>query len=117
MRDSGLEVSLQAPDGDPALTAEASATAYRVVQEALTNALRHARTCPTSVAVTRQADLLVIEVENDLPAGSSDGAAVPGYGLSGMRERVAACGGMLTTGPRPDGGYRVRAVLPLDAAS
>ncbi|WP_270889464.1 sensor histidine kinase [Pedococcus sp. 5OH_020] len=115
MRESGLQVSLDAHCGDPALTAEASATAYRVVQEALTNALRHAGTSPTSVAVSKQADLLVIDVQNDRESTPGHDAAdsAPGYGLSGMHERVAACGGMLTTGRRPGGGYRVRAVLPL----
>jgi signal transduction histidine kinase len=116
MRESGLQVTLDAPGGEPALTPEASATAYRVVQEALTNALRHAHTSPTSVAVSQQADLMVIDVQNDSePTGELDARAVPGYGLSGMHERVAACGGLLTTGPRPEGGYRVRAVLPLGA--
>jgi signal transduction histidine kinase len=115
MQESGLQVTLDAPDGVPALTQEASATAYRVVQEALTNALRHAHTSPTSVEVTQQADLLVIDVQNDSePPGQLNGSpAASGYGLSGMQERVAACGGLLTTGPRPGGGYRVRAVLPL----
>jgi signal transduction histidine kinase len=67
------------------------------------------------VAVRQQADLLVIDVQNDsAPRGDTNGGtAVPGYGLSGMHERVAACGGLLTTGPQPGGGYRVRAVLPL----
>jgi signal transduction histidine kinase len=115
MQESGLQVTLDAPDGVPTLTQEASATAYRVVQEALTNALRHAHTSPTSVEVTQQADLLVIDVQNDSePPGLLNGSpAASGYGLSGMQERVAACGGLLTTGPRPGGGYRVRAVLPL----
>jgi signal transduction histidine kinase len=131
MRESGLQVTLDAPDGQPTLTPEASATAYRVVQEALTNALRHAHTSPTSVAVRQQDDLLVIDVQNDsetsgetdgertgAAGGAGSGSPVsPGYGLSGMHERVAACGGMLTTGPRPGGGYRVRAVLPLGEAS
>jgi signal transduction histidine kinase len=122
MRESGLQITLEAPDGEPALTPEASATAYRVVQEALTNTLRHARTSLTSVAVRQQSDLLVIDVQNDSDPtdeanGSGNGsAAVSGYGLSGMHERVAACGGMLTAGPRPEGGYRVRAVLPLGDA-
>lgn len=122
MRESGLQITLDAPDGEPTLTPEASATAYRVVQEALTNALRHAQASPTSVAVRQQADLLVIDVQNDSEAtgevtGEVHGSTpAQGYGLSGMHERVAACGGMLTTGPRPGGGYRVRAVLPLGDA-
>ncbi len=115
MRESGLQITLEAPDGEPTLTPEASATAYRVVQEALTNALRHAPTSPTSVAVRQQADLLVIDVQSDSqPTGELNGSTTAsGYGLSGMHERVVACGGLLTTGPRSGGGYRVRAVLPL----
>ena len=122
MRESGLQITLEAPDDEPTLAPEASATAYRVVQEALTNTLRHAQASATSVVVRQQADLLVIDVQNDSepmgePNGSHNGStAVSGYGLSGMHERVAACGGMLTTGPRPGGGYRVRAVLPLGDA-
>ena len=116
MRESGLQVTFDAPPGTPRLTPEASATAYRVVQEALTNALRHAHASPTSVAVTQQADLLVIDVQNERePEAAAVGhAGAPGYGLSGMQERVVACGGLLTTGPQPGGGYRVRAVLPLE---
>jgi signal transduction histidine kinase len=73
------------------------------------------------VAVRQQADLLVIDVQNAgeptvEPNGNRGSGAVSGYGLSGMHERVAACGGMLTAGPRPGGGYRVRAVLPLGDA-
>ena len=115
MRESGLTVSLDAPDVDPPLTPEASATAYRVVQEALTNALRHARPSLASVAVTQGPDGLVIDVQNDgASTGDGDrGKAPTGYGLSGMQERVVACGGLLTAGPRPDGGYQVHAVLPL----
>jgi len=117
MQESGLRVTMDASVDAPLLTPEASATAYRVVQEALTNALRHAHASPTSVDVTQQADLLVIDVQNDSePTEPVDGpAASSGFGLPGMQERVAACGGLLTTGPRPGGGYRVRAVLPLRA--
>jgi signal transduction histidine kinase len=115
MRESGLQVTFEAPRAAPRLTPEASATAYRVVQEALTNALRHAHSSPTSVEVTQQDDLLVIDVRNEsepVPAAVGH-SRTPGYGLSGMQERVVACGGLLTTGPQPGGGYRVRAVLPL----
>jgi signal transduction histidine kinase len=119
MQESGLRVTMDASVSSPSLTPEASATAYRVVQEALTNALRHAHTSPTSVQVTQQADLLVIDVQNDSePMGHLSGLPESsGFGLSGMQERVVACGGLLTTGPRPGGGYRVRAVLPLQASS
>lgn len=115
MRESGLSVTLQLPEADPPLSPEASATAYRVVQEALTNSLRHARASQTTVDVTRQSDLLLIDVQNDTEptTGVDEPTLGGGYGLSGMQERVTSCGGMLTTGPRPEGGYRVRAVLPV----
>jgi signal transduction histidine kinase len=118
MRDSGLPVTWAAPTREPALTPEASAAAYRVVQEALTNALRHAGESPTSVEVTEQADLLVIDVQNEgVASPAPDGrGGPPGFGLPGMQERIAACGGMLTSGPRAEGGFRVRAVLPLGDA-
>ena len=116
MSDSGLQVQLRLPDRSPALTPEVSATAYRVVQESLTNALRHARTSETTVDVTEHDGELLIDVHNNGQATGGGGSEPPtpeGFGLSGMRERVAVCGGTLTTGTRPEGGYRVQAVLPL----
>lgn len=95
-------------------------TAYRVVQEALTNALRYAPGAPTDVAVTADATDLVIEVVNDAPP---PGAAVPssgagsgsGTGLLGLAERLRLYGGTLETGRRRGGGFRVMARLPLEA--
>jgi signal transduction histidine kinase len=106
----------QLPTRSPALTPEVSATAYRVVQESLTNALRHAGTSETTVDVTEHDGELLIDVQNNGRATGGGGSEPPtpeGFGLSGMRERVAVCGGTLTTGTRPEGGYRVQAVLPL----
>jgi signal transduction histidine kinase len=87
-------------------------SAYRIVQEALTNVLKHAGQASAQVSVRCGADEVLIEVTDD---GDGPQAAGPtgGHGLAGMRERVALFGGELTAGPKPDGGFAVRARLPL----
>lgn len=97
-------------------------SAYRVIQEALTNIRKHAGPGPgAAVAIDRRPDDLVIDV-TDRGRGASTltrgpiGGPVGGLGLLGMRERVATCGGQLDAGPRPGGGWHVRAVFPLDAS-
>jgi len=111
MRDSGLPVTFEVTGRAPTLTEQTAATAYRVVQESLTNVLRHAGKVPTTVGITQSPNGIVIEVHD---AGETAEPVVPnhGHGLAGMRERVIACGGRLTTGPRPEGGFGVRAFLP-----
>jgi signal transduction histidine kinase len=87
-------------------------TAYRVVQEALSNVRRHAPGTTATVTVTGDADTLRVRVAN--PAGARPGIGTGhGYGLAGMAERVALLDGTLDAGPAPDGGWRVDAVLPL----
>jgi signal transduction histidine kinase len=86
-------------------------TAYRIVQEALTNAARHAPGSTVSVRVRREADELAVLVRNT-PGGPSSGGG-GGHGLAGMRERVAVHGGRLTAEPTPDGGFEVRARIAL----
>jgi signal transduction histidine kinase len=88
-------------------------TAFRIVQEALTNTRRHARATRADVRLARGPGLLALEVTDDGvgPAGSR-----AGHGLIGMRERVALYGGTLTTGAGPTGGFRVAAELPLEEA-
>ncbi|GIJ52691.1 sensor histidine kinase [Virgisporangium aurantiacum] len=88
-------------------------TAYRIVQEALTNVTRHAGPATASVHVEYRDGELAVQVDDD----GRGGAAEPGVGLTGMRERVAALGGSLHFGPRPDAGFSVRAVLPVEAAA
>ncbi|WP_433086800.1 sensor histidine kinase [Dactylosporangium sp. CA-052675] len=88
-------------------------TAYRIVQEALTNAARHAGPAEATVCVEFAATTLTIRVDDDGRGATT--AAVPGVGLTGMRERVTALGGSLRTGPRPAGGFTVEARLPLTA--
>ncbi|MGI5167940.1 sensor histidine kinase [Spirillospora sp. CA-253888] len=100
----------------PALHPDADLAAYRVVQESLTNITRHSDAATALVRVRRTADSVIVEVEDDggpLP-GETAGS---GTGLRGMRERVTALGGELTAGPRPGGGFAVRAVLPSRASS
>jgi signal transduction histidine kinase len=84
--------------------------AYRIVQEALTNALKHAHGAATEVTVDWARDAIALEVRDS--GGGSAAAADGGHGLVGMRERVRLYGGELDTGPLPGGGWRVRATLP-----
>ncbi|MEV7009405.1 sensor histidine kinase [Streptosporangium sp. NPDC051022] len=89
---------------------------YRIVQEALSNVIRHAPGAATAVAVTGNGTGLRVVVENAPPAGVGHALAEPagtGHGLAGMRERAATVGGVLLTGPTPRGGFRVELTLPL----
>ncbi|MFI6520153.1 sensor histidine kinase [Spirillospora sp. NPDC050679] len=109
---AGLAVRVEY-DGDDgaALHPDADLAAYRVVQESLTNITRHSDAATALVRVRRTAGSVIVEVEDEggpLPGGTAGG----GTGLRGMRERVTALGGELTAGPRPGGGFAVRAVLP-----
>jgi signal transduction histidine kinase len=111
VREAGLPVELRV-EGDPLpLPAGVDLTAYRLVQEGLTNALKHARAKRAQVLVRYGDGHIEVTVsDNGHGAESGDGG---GHGLVGMRERVAVYGGELEAGPRPDGGYRLRAKLPL----
>ena len=110
MRDSGVNVVYRTDDNLPALSPEARHTAYRLVQESLTNVIRHANKADTVVSVSSRDDDVVIEIRN---TGDQAGvAAVPaGHGLAGMHERVQAVGGALNAGPVETGGFSVQAVL------
>lgn len=111
---AGVDVSLEA-SGDPiALTSEIEMTTFRIVQEALTNVVKHAGPCRVTVSLRYAADSISIEVADDGRTTSAvDGSA--GYGLNGIRERAAALGGVVTAGPRAGGGFVVDALLPLAA--
>lgn len=96
------------------VSASVQLAAYRIVQEALTNVVRHSAARAATVAV-RAGRRLVVEVTDAGPPGpAAEGA---GFGLIGMGERAAAVGGTLTYGPLPGGGFRVRAELPLDGSA
>lgn len=94
------------------LPAEVDRTAYRIVQEALTNITKHAGATTASVLVDYGPDWLNVQVDDDGRA-TRDTAPVSGVGLIGMRERVTALGGRLSAEPKPEGGFSVRAELPV----
>jgi signal transduction histidine kinase len=117
VRAAGLPVALVI-DGDPGqLPAAVDISAYRIVQEALTNVLKHAGTARAEVSVRGGDDEVLIEVTDDGTGPQAVGLADGGHGLAGMRERVALFGGELVAGPRPGGGFAVRARLPLGEQS
>ena len=95
--------------GSDPLPAMVDASAYRIVQEALTNVLRHAGGPEVRVSARRAGERLEIEVLDDGPGSP---AAGEGHGIAGMRERAAALGGTFEAGPVPHGGWRVFATLP-----
>jgi signal transduction histidine kinase len=90
----------------------AGRAAYRIVQEALTNAGKHAPGATVRVTVTRPEGRLLVRVVNGPSQRPAGDAHSGGFGLVGLGERVRTLGGRLTTGPRLDGGYEVEAVLP-----
>jgi signal transduction histidine kinase len=110
-QEAGLPVELRI-EGDPVqLATGLDLTAYRIVQEALTNAVKHARANRADVVVRYDDGHVELTVTDD---GTGDGGGESGgHGLVGMRERVSVYGGELEAGPRPEGGYRVRATLPV----
>jgi signal transduction histidine kinase len=114
-RVAGLDVHAEVGGDRRPLPPAVELSAYRVVQEALTNAMRHAGRCRATVRVRFDADTLDVEVVDDgRGPGEANGAAGVGRGLVGIRERVAVLGGRLETGPGRDGsGFRVHASLPL----
>jgi signal transduction histidine kinase len=114
LRNAGLRIEVRRDGAPRELPAGVDRTAYRIVQEALTNTVRHARATRAYVTVRYSQDALELSVVDDGRGGTSlwDGG---GYGLVGMRERAAMCGGTLEAGPLPGGGYRVHARLPLKA--
>jgi signal transduction histidine kinase len=117
-RSGGVSVTVHC-EGDPVTLPEGvDLSAYRIVQEALSNAMRHAPGSHVSLRLAYRPDALVLEIGNDatpvLVASGGLGAG-GGHGLVGMRERVTMLGGSLEAGPTGDGGFRVVAVLPLSS--
>jgi len=113
VRAAGVPVSLAVHGDQEQLPATVGVSAYRIVQEALTNVLKHAGPARADVTVGCADGAVMIEVADDGAGAPVNGAHVGGQGLAGMRERVAIFGGELEAGPRPDGGFTVRARLPL----
>jgi signal transduction histidine kinase len=118
VRDAGLPVELSIEGTPEPLPAAIDLSAYRIVQEGLTNTLKHAGPAHAKVMLRYRVNVLELEVLDD---GDGDGAPDPqaarGFGLAGMRERATLYGGVLEAGPRHEGGYALRARLPLDRAT
>jgi len=112
--EAGLQVRAEVSGDLRGLPVSVDLAAFRIVQEALTNVMRHSGQSTSSVHVTRKAQELTLQIDNaGGREGSRDGVR-PGQGILGMQERATALGGMVEAGPNPDGGFRVFARLPLD---
>lgn len=116
MRTSGLPVELATTGRRDGVPAAIDLAGFRIVQESLTNVLRHAGEAHARVAVDYQPDAIEIEVTDDGSARPGTPPGPGGNGIAGMRERSAAVGGTLEVGARAEGGFRVRARLPLAGA-
>jgi signal transduction histidine kinase len=111
----GIRVELICDDGRREVPAVVESTAYRIVQESLTNVVRHANASTARVQVRRLADALTVRISDD-GHGCVASQRVPGHGLAGMRERAELLGGRVEAGPTDDG-WVVQAVLPLAGGS
>jgi signal transduction histidine kinase len=111
---SGVTVRVRIEGERPDVPAGIDLSAYRIVQEALTNVIKHAGRARTTIAVRYTDDAVTVEVDDEGPSvdASSPTSSQPGHGLVGMRERVAIYGGDLEAGFRPTGGFHVAARLP-----
>jgi signal transduction histidine kinase len=114
-RQAGMAVELSAPGGLDMVPESAGVCAYRIAQEALSNAGRHAAGAPVTVSVHHDAETVTLQVTNGPGTARAPrvNGHVPGHGLAGMRERAELLGGSLSAGPAPGGGFVVSAVLPL----
>ncbi|MEU6067466.1 sensor histidine kinase [Streptomyces sp. NPDC047082] len=111
---AGVRVDVRRSGEQRPVPADIDLSAYRIVQEALTNVVRHAGTGRCRVAITYGDEELSVEVVDD-GRGATENGSAHGFGIIGMRERVGLLGGHLSIGPRPEGGFRVAARLPLPA--
>ena len=114
-RQAGMTVELSAPPAPDQVPPSAGLCAYRIVQEALSNAGRHAAGAPVAVSVGCTGDTVTLHVTNGpgVPTGPRSNGHRPGHGLTGMRERAELLGGSLSAGPAPGGGFAVSAMFPL----
>jgi signal transduction histidine kinase len=117
---AGLQVELTVAGEPRPLPAPVDLAAYRIIGEALTNVLRHAPAHTVRLALTHEPVRLLIRIRNDGPTTSEPTTSEPtsadtgcGHGIDGMRERARALSGRLTAAPHPDGGFEVRAELPI----
>jgi signal transduction histidine kinase len=116
VRHAGLHVEVSIEGTPRPLPAGVDLTAYRILQEALTNTLKHAGPTRASVVVRYDRDAIVLSISDDggVPKAADDGS---GHGLIGMRERVSLYGGELHAGPDANGGFAVSARLPVGPAT
>jgi signal transduction histidine kinase len=110
--DAGVQVDVEWRGSREPLPADIDLSAFRIIQEAVTNVVRHAGTGQCQVLIDQQDGYLSIEVTDRGRGGTVAGT---GYGITGMRERAALLGGDFSAGPRPGGGFRVAARLPVPA--
>jgi signal transduction histidine kinase len=107
--DAGVRVDVRRHGDERPLPADLDLSAYRIIQEAVTNVVRHANTDECRVSLDYGEDELSLEIIDD----GAGGAPGTGYGIPGMRERVSLLHGDFTAGPRPEGGFRVSARIPV----
>jgi signal transduction histidine kinase len=118
-RGAGLEITARLEGDLDGLPPGVGLTVYRIVQEGLSNAMRHAPGSRVEVAISRDDGILRLDIVSGPPGDGHRPAPTPpgeGHGLVGMRERAGMLGGELTAGPTPEGGFAVKTVLPLEAA-
>jgi signal transduction histidine kinase len=112
---AGVAVELVRDDATPSLPASVDLTAYRIVQESMTNVVRHAEARHASVLISHRPGGITVEVRDD--GRGPNGRITPGHGITGMAERVHALGGTFSAGEAPGGGFLVTVTLPLEAPS
>lgn len=110
---AGVDVTVTVAGDPQPLSPGTDLTAFRIVQEALTNVTKHARTGRADVRLTYLPHALTLTITNDTPPPAPPETTGRGFGLIGMRERAQSVGGTLAAGPRPGGGFRVTCTLPL----
>ncbi|NDU71866.1 sensor histidine kinase [Actinomadura sp. DSM 109109] len=121
-RGAGLDITLEASPPPASLPSAVGGAAYRIVQESVTNVIRHVGPTRVTVALTSGTDALEIRVTDEgrgtgpRSADGADGGTAPGHGIAGMRERCRLLGGEFDAGPTPRGGFEVAARLPLAPA-
>jgi len=117
VRDAGLQAWINVEGRRGSVPPGIDLSAYRVIQEALTNVIKHAGSAAATVTIRYRDDSVTVEIANQAPAVPVARVPAPrtgsGHGIIGMRERVAVFGGEFAAGPRPDGGFLVRACFPI----
>lgn len=116
-RAAGIKVETRIDGAVRQLSAPVERAAFRICQEALTNVIRHAGAATVELRLNYGSDELVVQVQDDGHGAAANGHGHGGNGIPGMRERATGLGGRMVAGPRPGGGYRVRAQLPVEVDS